>query len=105
MQKKLLHKILNFVLNHNFFNLNKNSKILQVKFLCIYHKLTMEVSLSQIINTKKHTKTSCLCRVSVEYINRNILQFYKGYFTSFYQMKALEICNFVNFLENLKIFV
>ena len=59
MQKNFLHKILKFVLNHNIINLNKNFKILQDKFLCIYHKLTMKVSLPQIINTKKHTKTAC----------------------------------------------
>ena len=43
----------------------------------------MEVYLPQIINAKIHTKTACLSRVSVQYINRNILQFYKGYFTNF----------------------
>ena len=50
----------------------------------------MEVSWPQIINTKKHTKTTCSSRV-VQYVNRKILQFYKGYFINFYQMKALEI--------------
>ena len=50
----------------------------------------MEVSLPQIINTKKHIKIACLSMVSVQYINRKTLQFYKIYFTNFYQMKALE---------------
>ena len=59
----------------------------------------MEVSLLQIINTKKLTKSACSSRVLVQYVNRNFLQFYKGYFTNLYQMKALEIkLNiFVNF--------
>ena len=35
------------------------------------------MSLPQIINTKKHTKTACLSRVFVQYINRNILQLCK----------------------------
>ena len=51
----------------------------------------MVVSLPQIINTKKHTKSACSSRVVVQYVNRKILQFYKGYFINFYQMKALEI--------------
>ena len=49
----------------------------------------MEV-LPQIINTKKDIKTACSSRVSDQYIDRNTLQFYKGYFTNFYQVKALE---------------
>ena len=59
----------------------------------------MEVSLLQIINTKKLTKSACSSRVLVQYVDRKILQFYKGYFTNLYQMKALEIkLNiFVNF--------
>ena len=48
----------------------------------------MEVSLLQIIKTKKLTKTACSSRVVV---NRKILQFYKGYFINSNQMKALEI--------------
>ena len=40
----------------------------------------MEVSLLQIINTKKLTKTACSSRVVVQYANRKIFQFYKGYF-------------------------
>ena len=57
----------------------------------------MEVSLLQIINTKKLTKSACSSRVLVQYVNRNLLQFYKGYFTNLYQMKALEIkfCKFL----------
>ena len=50
------------------------------KLLCIYHSFTMEVSLLQIINTKKLTKTACSSRVVVQYANRKIFQFYKGYF-------------------------
>ena len=51
MQINLLHKVLNFVLNHNTINLNKiffDSKILQDKLLCIYHKYTMELSLPRV---------------------------------------------------------
>ena len=50
----------------------------------------MEVSLTQIINTKKHTEAACSNRVSVQFINRKTLQYYKECFTYFYQMKALE---------------
>ena len=59
----------------------------------------MEVSLLQIINTKKLTKSACSSRVLVQYVNRKFLGFYKGYFTNLYQMKGLEIkLNiFVNF--------
>ena len=59
----------------------------------------MEVSLLQIINTKKLTKSACSSRVLVQYVNRKFLQFNKGYFTNLYQLKALEIkLNiFVNF--------
>ena len=95
MQEKLLHKVHNFVLNYKFINLNENyfdNNILQDKLLYIYHnhhKLNMEVFLPQIINTKKHTKTASKTMVSVQYISRNILHFYKGYFTNFYHMKAL----------------
>ena len=65
MQKSLLHKVHNFVLSYKSINLNENyfgNKILQDKLLYIYHnhhKLNMEVSLPQIINTKKHTQTAC----------------------------------------------
>ena len=48
----------------------------------------MEVSLRQNIITKKHTKTTCLSKVSVKYINKKIMQLYKGYFTNLYKMKA-----------------
>ena len=61
MQTNLLHKVLNFVLNLKFFNLNKNffdHKILQDKLWYIHQKFNMEVSLPQIIITKKHTKTA-----------------------------------------------
>ena len=44
------------------------------KLLCIDHSLTMEVSLLQIINTKKLTKTACSSRVVVQYVNRKIFQ-------------------------------
>ena len=50
----------------------------------------MEVFLPQIINAKENKKTACLSRVVVQYVNRKILQFYKGYFINLYQMKALE---------------
>ena len=68
------------------------------KLLCIYHSFTMEVSLLQIINTKKLTKSACSSRVLVQYVNIKILQFYKGYFTNLYQVKALEIK--LNILES-----
>ena len=76
------------------------------KLLCIYHSFTMEVSLLQIINTKKLTKSACSSRVLVQYVNRKFLQFCKGYFTNSYQMKELEIqLNiFVNLQENFAIF-
>ena len=57
----------------------------------------MEVSLLQIINIKKLTKTACLSRVVVQYVYRKILQFYKRYFINLYQMKALEIRLFGKF--------
>ena len=97
MQINLLHKVLNFVLNYKFINLNKtyfDYKILQDKLWYIYHKhykLNMEVSLLQIIITKKLTKTACSSRVVVKNVNREILQFYKEYFINLYQMKALQI--------------
>ena len=37
----------------------------------------MEVSLPQIINTKKHTKPAYSCRVVVQYINRKLSSFKK----------------------------
>ena len=49
--KNLLHKVLNFLLNYKFLNLNKNyfgHEILQYKRWYIYekqHKLNMEFSL------------------------------------------------------------
>ena len=57
----LLNKILNFLLNFkklNYLLEQKKScfKMLQDKFLCTYHSFTVEVSLSQIINIKKHTR-------------------------------------------------
>ena len=68
MQINLIHKVLNFVLNYEFINLNQNyfdSKILKDKLLFMYHNFTKEVFLPQIINTKKHTKTACQSRISV----------------------------------------
>ena len=59
MQINLLHKVLNYVLNYKFINLNKNyfdNKILDDKLLCTYHNFTIVVFLPQITNTKKHTK-------------------------------------------------
>ena len=76
MQINLLHKVLSFVLNHKLIDLNKkyfDSRILQDKLLCIYHKFTIKVSMPQIINTKNPTKTICLSRVSVQYIFKNLL--------------------------------
>ena len=51
----------------------------------------MGVSLLQIINTKKLTKTACSSRVIVQYVNRNIMQLHEEYFTYLYQNRALEI--------------
>ena len=47
----------------------------------------MEALLLQIINNKKLTKTACSSRVVVQYVNKKILQFYKGNFNNLYQMK------------------
>ena len=61
MPRNLSHKVLNFVLNYKFNNLNTNyfvNKVLQNKLLCIYHNFAREVFLPQK-NTKKHTKTAC----------------------------------------------
>ena len=77
----------------SFIYLNKKcfgSKIMLDKLMCIYHSLTMEVSLLQIINTKKLTKPACWSRVVVQYVNIKILLFYKEYFINLYQMNSLE---------------
>ena len=50
----------------------------------------MEVSLLQIIITKKLTKTACSSRVVVKNVNREILQFYKEYFINFTTLKELK---------------
>ena len=59
----------------------------------------MEVSLPQIINNKKHTKTACSSSASLHYTNRKTLKFYKKYFVNHYKMKTLEKSNFAKFLE------
>ena len=64
------------------------------KLLCIDHSLTLEVSLLQIINTKKLTKTACSSRVVVQYVNRKILQFYKEFLNIFLPFKNNEFCKF-----------
>ena len=56
---------------------------MQNKIVCIFHNFTMEVSMPQIINTKKHTKTAYSSRVTVQYNNRKTLQLNKEYFTYF----------------------
>ena len=76
MQINLLHKLLNFVLNYKFINLNKtyfDHKILQNKLWYIsqkHLKFNMEASLPQIIITKRHTKllvkVGCLFNIQVE---------------------------------------
>ena len=53
----------------------------------------MKVSLLQIINTKKLTKTACSSRVVVQYVDKKTLQFYKGLFINLY----LLFINFLNF--------
>ena len=50
----------------------------------------MEVSLLQIINTKKLTKSACSSRVVVQYNIRKTLQFYKRYFIKYYHLKSFE---------------
>ena len=45
----------------------------------------MEVSLPQILNTKMHTKTVGSSRVVVQYVNRKILQLYKGFLINFFE--------------------
>ena len=65
----------------------------------------MEESSLQIMNTKKHTNTAYSRKVSVQHISRKTLQFYKGYFTILYQMKALEsteYCKFIGKISNFK---
>ena len=59
----------------------------------------MKGSLLQIINTEKLTKTACSSRIVVHYNIRKFLQFYKGYFLNFYQIKALNIKQFCKILE------
>ena len=59
----------------------------------------MEMFLPQVINNKKQTKTDCSSWTSVQYINRKTLQFYKGYFTNFYHLKALENKEFCKFKQ------
>ena len=51
----------------------------------------MEVSLLQIMKTKKLTKTACSSRVIVQYVNEKNFHFYKGYFTNLYKIKTLVI--------------
>ena len=48
----------------------------------------MEVSLPQIINTKKQTKTACSSRLVVQYVIEKFCS-YKGYFINFYQVKDI----------------
>ena len=55
-----------------------------------YHSFTMEVFLLQIINTKMHTKIACSSRVVAQYLYREILQSYKGYFINLSILKALK---------------
>ena len=100
----MLLKLLNLVLKYEKINeLNKKhfySKTLRDKLFCKYQSSTKEVSL-QVINTKMNTKTARSHRVSVQKINRKVLQFYKGYFTNIYQMKVLENKPFCKFLGKL----
>ena len=65
----------------------------------------MEVSLPQIINTKKLTKSACSSRVVVQYLNWKILQFYKGYFLIYTRWRHWKLSNFVNLKEILAILV
>ena len=69
--------------------------------MCMYHNFTMEVSLPQFIDTKKHTKTARSSRVTVHYIeiDRKTLQFYKGYFIIFYHLKTSENKEFYKFKQ------
>ena len=68
MQTNLLHKVLNLELHHNNIYLSKKcfySKILREKLLYTYNKFTIEISLSQVINIKKHSKIPFLSRLCV----------------------------------------
>ena len=56
----------------------------------------MEVSLPQIINTIKHTKTACLSRVVVQYINRKRLQLIKDILFIFIRWSHWKLSIFVN---------
>ena len=44
---------------------------MQNKLLCIYQSFTIEKSLPQIINTKKHIKTACPNRLVVQHVLGN----------------------------------
>ena len=68
MHTNLLHKVLNLEINHKYIYLNKKcfySKILREKLLYTYNKFTIEMSLSQVINIKKHSKIPFLSRLCV----------------------------------------
>ena len=58
----------------------------------------MEMSLTLFINIKKYTNTAYSRRIFVQYISKNTLQYYNGYFTNFYKIKAFEnkeVCKFM----------
>ena len=92
LRKNLLHKVHNFVLNYKFRNLNENyfdNKILQDKLLYIYHKLNMKCPCHRSLILKSIKKLLVKLRYLFNILKKNILQFYKEYFTNFYHMKAL----------------
>ena len=78
MEINLLQKVLNFVLHQNKLNyyLKRKEKLefitLHDKILYIHHKLTIEVSLPQIINTKIPNKTASL----IEYLFNILIEIF-----------------------------
>ena len=77
------------------------SKILQDILLYIYQSFITEVSLPQIIKTKKNTKTVFSSKVVVQYVNRKILQFYKKNSINYYHMTFFQVLsNFLTIFKN-----
>ena len=92
LRKNLLHKVHNFVLNYKFRDLNENyfdNKILQDKLLHIYHNLNMKCPCHRSLILISIKKLLVKLRYLFNIKKKNILQFYKEYFTNFYHMKAL----------------
>jgi len=58
------------------------------------------IVLAKIINTKKHTKTACTRRVSVQLIIEKLSSFIKVVFLVSTKLSHWKISNFVNFQAN-----